>query len=1719
MLNIQKHTNEITELIALWITKIYLSDAQYYYDINKISEGLAMHLLNLIYKYKLKDLNELKSNHPGIDLGDSEEAGIAFQITSRTDSSKIKESLRLFHEKNLIKQFPAGVRFLILTNRKQATVRAIPEYPGFFPDRDVLYPADLIAEIMKIYRSAPNRYQEIKGFLEREFSIGYGRELGQPDFTSVSAIYLQWLAHIHANIEVRGIRNQSRISVPIGQVFIALKGDRTHPYERIQKGLAMENELNKVISTGEFRQEQRDAALWYLVAGSAPNTAPIDIFSTNVYQTALLTIGEAYQQNDKLIILGDPGSGKTTLASWLVYTMAKAMLAEKTLLEVPYHQIDPEAEASDDIFLLGKVKLPVLVRISEYAEDRLNKRAKKEDVRSLFEFLGHHSWLGTKPGFNEYATPDILHKYIVSQIKNNNALIVLDGLDEIPSSNLRDEVLKEIDQFIVNYIDRDAALETDLIDNPTVVVNRNKLLVTSRIVGYYAAHLKVDITHLTIEPMRDHAVDRFCEAWMSAVHDREFQSIPISEREQQAAQYAAALKAEIHDPRRIKIRALASNPLLCGFIATAFYNGKGHLPQQRVKLYETVVTNMIELWSLRMEKVFNKRFNEFEILSVLEPLAYFIHENIPTGLLPENKLSDLAIFQLALARKEDPENPSVETQKTIAEFIRILREDVGLLAARGNGVYGFLHLTFQEYFAARHLTRERKKVANEIMSKLENPRWQEPIRMSLGYININKPVMFREVVSELLKTDQKAKSLLPRNAVLVAGALQEINEISEDVIALIIDILISAYAGWDTEGRSTYFKTIVQQALHAISIRGFEYLIEEHFVAKLSDPDVNGKYVPAIATLIDETERYSTDILQALITALPADQESWQWPVHAALRKGVTPPDPEPPQAVYKPVKDSRMFFYQQQLEQNQNAEDRGKIQQLILKLETQHEQDLEAYEVKKKKHQELHKVYVAAEMPLRCPFPIEALPFRFALEHSPDLVNLIINNGTWLRICTSLFGGLEDYRCTEYMNEFTRISAYLQLNDNERKAFEVLFRDKWHLLDPIYHMAVHLDQYWPRLKAHAKKRPVFRPEAIYKDSQLSGMILSALKNGKTPESLLNELYAILFNENNLNKSADTVVCLLAMGIPIHDIMKAVALREDQQMLMNMVRDKLSQLFYGLNDPVARASEHIKDGLAEVAKNAQSELWKEVLKSTLSVIVHRQILQFNMLDLLIIAPLDQGDYIYAEHLAQKVLGSSDDAIYVAAVAADLYQTLSVSTELVVNCIKLVASTVSITMPVYQYGWPVEKFPPFQLPDNDIPIAVLNNFSRIHSEIAFLREAIFTRLRPVISKNAELLPEVMLVNLMASGENGTRASTLLSLYPQLNDWDILAVIKTLGESISTPFYKARFSLRLAEVLHDKSVERISSIREMLGKIIDPHERVQVLEWLMRVDDLAHLEGDTKILLQEIFKIEHHLNQAAAYLRILNSLPEKLARQAIPPFLDALQNLPTDEMKSEIISMAFPLLQNDPDSCRILIKLAEGLHMPWCRYTALRQHGATLAHTMSVTQLSPQQNEIWNPIILSALLQDANLSPLMNDKVFALWQKVLNDKSSLTELIAYGRIHGLKLTVPAAKCIDQLIEMLDPKQVANLLELMEHPEPDTLLIVRTWSTHQNKDINAYAALLLCEIQGLSFNYFPQLLSLLDSKIDLSRHRVSRLLRHPTITPKEPTRLLLERNFMYT
>jgi hypothetical protein len=949
----------------------------------------------------------------------------------------------------------------------------------------------LVDEFFEAFRGSQGEY--LRGVIEYESVDGFRQivrdELrkhisqllkgspGKPPLSDRSGevlnAYLRWLIEGNEKLEIRGLQGPQggTLTVPLERVYVALKVDPTNPLERAAARQALLAEVHAAVEAGDFSPEEVEQAIWCFVSNS-PLADSFEARDRLEHLTRerleVMNIGEVCRRERRIVILGDPGSGKTTITRWLALVYAKALRDGIGTVAVPMSQIEPIAEEDAPDFTLGPPRFPVLLRVSEYAEDRQRRRERGELPRTLLEFLGHHSWYGSAPTWEadgpahrkgDTVPASLVHDLIYAKLNQGSALVILDGLDEIPASSQRDEIIESIDAFIRQFMPPSLFHDTG-----------NQLVVTSRIAGYHAAPLRGDLAHVTVEPMADAAVSVFTRGWMrEVVRGVSPTNRPAEELLAGSAAWADALLNMLRLPERRHARELATNPLLASVIATVFYAGQGTLPRQRVELYQAAIDILINIWYRRNDDEPGLDVQRHELFDILPAIAVHIHQHKPTGFIEENELRDLALRELASVRGENPLRPNAATRSDLDSLMRLLRDDVGLLAAGGKGVYRFLHLTFQEYLAGRGVVRDPGQAPKEFQRLVNDPRWREPLLMALGYVNWRSPGGLADLAARLLADQGQAGDFFPRMSLVLATAITQMTDVPREVVVLVIRDLLRANKDLESTGRLLQSRELIRSTLRLLLKDGHEDAVEAACLGAISDrgPEAAASAASA-ARLMRELDFYSTRLADALLKALPLDSSRHGFSISFTLCLAVSP--------------------------------------------------------------RELPEEVEPADVPPRLAWSPISLRFRETLERRPELVERLRGDPAWLRLIVALYGGYGNLGTQESLRQYRTMATYLQLEDVEREPFTVFFREAWGQDDTIYDMAVYLDKHTKEFNRRWQTTPTFSPDAMIRESPFTRKIVAALESGQAPRSLAPHFRDRLRLGGAPGEQAEALLALWAIG-------------------------------------------------------------------------------------------------------------------------------------------------------------------------------------------------------------------------------------------------------------------------------------------------------------------------------------------------------------------------------------------------------------------------------------------------------------------------------------------------------------------------------------------------------------------------------------------------------------
>ncbi len=380
-----------------------------------------------------------------------------------------------------------------------------------------------------------------------------------------------------------------------------------------------------------------------------------------------------------LRVLGDPGSGKSTVLRWL------AVLAAAGPLSWAEHLHTSER------------LLPVLVSVGRLAQLRSRLGADGSVVRALALY------------FQDRRVGDAaeLASFLERTLEAGECLLLLDGLDEVRSEE-RSDVLRWLEDFCARY-------------------PRNRFVVSARRLGYSGFVLPGDM-EVELGDFEEEQIRRYVRAFERACRQWENEGAPDDAGAEQDA--ARLLEAIFASPR---LWGLARNPFLLSALAL-IHRAEGRLPRHRVQAYEIFSRTLCETWGQARRVVASEsstrdiRYEE-EAIPILGELALRMHQEYPTGVAPE----DFVLQTLTLAIQERSGGTEAEAAHAAREFLTRAGQDVQILLERGAGQWGFLHLTFQEFFTAVGLlsAEDFERVAFE---HLFEPRWEEVIRLGVGYM-------------------------------------------------------------------------------------------------------------------------------------------------------------------------------------------------------------------------------------------------------------------------------------------------------------------------------------------------------------------------------------------------------------------------------------------------------------------------------------------------------------------------------------------------------------------------------------------------------------------------------------------------------------------------------------------------------------------------------------------------------------------------------------------------------------------------------------------------------------------------------------------------------------------------------------------------------------------------------------------------------------------------
>jgi HEAT repeat protein len=591
--------------------------------------------------------------------------------------------------------------------------------------------------------------------LRQEIDHRTERGLSPDELNQLETLYRRQMIEAHRLLTFQGmLQHNQPVALPLTDVFVSLwltsaapKG-ATPEEERLRRRLEAEG---RYVAEQRMTERQREELMRRLEEIERERWE-----RTGERLEAAKAMAEA--DNQAMVLLGDPGAGKTTLMRYLALTFAEDRAVERLSLD--------------------ERRLPILVPLAAY-----DAALKRDEDLPLSAFLARYYETDRElPG---------LAPLLRQALDEGRAIVLFDGLDEVLEASTRRLIAQRVQAFIDRYLSLG-----------------NRVILTSRIVGYQEARLPGEIPHFTVLSLSEKDIATFLHSWSLAFEARmRGESLPeVSGETVRAAQKRErGLHEAVEAP---SVRRLANNPLLLTILAVVYTQEGLRLPRRRVELYDRYSRILIETWNRVRSQAGRPVGKPLEFLTtakILSSLALWLQQERPSGMARgmdvRRQLRNIFLTRRGYAvpdgdgrvkgsKRPFPPPTVIEGAEREAEtFLQDVREHSGLVVERGRDTYGFMHLTFQEYFAAWALakmpTEERWKV---ICPHLHDSRWREVILLTAGQIGVvdaneQEATTF---VQQILNTESHSNELLHRDELLAAACLADEIEVSAELAQKVV---------------------------------------------------------------------------------------------------------------------------------------------------------------------------------------------------------------------------------------------------------------------------------------------------------------------------------------------------------------------------------------------------------------------------------------------------------------------------------------------------------------------------------------------------------------------------------------------------------------------------------------------------------------------------------------------------------------------------------------------------------------------------------------------------------------------------------------------------------------------------------------------------------------------------------------------------------------------
>lgn len=434
------------------------------------------------------------------------------------------------------------------------------------------------------------------------------------------------------------------------------------------------------------------------------------------------------------VILGEAGSGKTSFARWIVYSLAQTLLNKQSSTNE------------------GPPRIPIYISIDKFAQ-----MCQEESSLTLFDYIG------------KIDPSSILSNLFQLLIQQGLALIIIDGIDQISTSEQGLTIISALEHFHDKYSSFDQSEGNQLI-----VMCRSGTPHTSRLTQLFPSYI--------LQPFNQTSINSFISHYLFHVHQLIVDQCSLSSPNQ------SINISQLF--QRKDLLQIYSNPRLLSYICNLSFNQQIFPHQDYLLLHYLIKT------------IFNQStiVDHSQLMTILTDISSFINQHSPSNRIDLHQIKQISTKTIKHSEKE------------MSEIVYLICHQLGILTFQDES-YSFVYSSFEEYFLSLKLiqfnsTRKQKFVLDEI--NLENEirsflcsisghtfeqRYRSSIVLALANLSSSwSQGSFDDLCYELIQSAHPSDSLYPYYSFLLIYSLDQFVKCpSNDILFIAFNrLLVSA---------------------------------------------------------------------------------------------------------------------------------------------------------------------------------------------------------------------------------------------------------------------------------------------------------------------------------------------------------------------------------------------------------------------------------------------------------------------------------------------------------------------------------------------------------------------------------------------------------------------------------------------------------------------------------------------------------------------------------------------------------------------------------------------------------------------------------------------------------------------------------------------------------------------------------------------------------------